>query len=438
MRWATWSRAGGLLAVLLGAACAGTPTMMPPPLAVREGMATPLDGLPESLQTSELEIFYATDRAPQDASACRYGDALGDVLRLGVATVRLGDPGWSFDELARRSVAGDDVELECTRAEEFGRLWTTVSPTDAERYAAARGTRSADDPIRAPALRFARALDERLAASRAPDVYVFVSGYNTTFQETVERFAQFSHFVRDGVFLAYSWPTRLSFLSYVEDSQKGSLSVRNLRELILFLGRHTGVRRIHLIGYSAGARILAEALLQLRLMHPDTEPDALSARLRVGRLLFPAPDLDLVYARNLELDDWQDVAEQVTVYVSGSDLGVWASARFIFGASRLGNPDFTEVDLEHLRNAEGGSFVDAAQAKQSAGSDLFGHAYWYANPWVSTDALLFLVFGLPPGERGLVLSEDGTRWVFPPDYPDRLRRVFDRLHAADQAAPTRR
>lgn len=421
----------GAVLTLLLAGCASTPVMMPPPVVVSERLVQPFDRVPESERRSDLDIFFATDRNPVDVAACRYGDERGDVLRLGVATVRFGDPGWGFEELVERSVTGQKVELECGGAEEFGRLWSTISPADRERYEVARSSRSAGDPIRAPAMRFAESVDAQLERAGIPDIYIFVPGYNTTFHETVERFAQFSHFARgSGVFLAYSWPTRLSFLSYVEDTQKGALSVRNLRELILLLGRETQVRRIHLIGYSAGAQILSEALLQLRLMHPDAEPGSLAAELRIGRLFFPAPDLDLMYARNLELDRWQDVAEKIAVYVSHDDLGVWASARFIFKAPRLGYPDrhLNDADIENLRDARGAHFVDPAQAKKSGGGgDFFGHAYWYANPWVSTDALLFLVFGLDPAERGLVRSEDGTRWLFPEDYPERLRGVVESL-----------
>jgi esterase/lipase superfamily enzyme len=426
---------GSRLVVLAGlafvlAACAGTPTMMPPPIAVSRGLAKPLDGLPEALRGSDLDVFFATDRSPDDPAACRYGDELGDMLRLGVATVRLGEPEWTWPELVERSVTGEKVPLACTGAREFGGLWSTISPTAGERYRAARDSRSPDDPVRAPARRFARAIDARLAGSPAPDVYVFVSGFNTTFEQTVERFAQFAHFARrGGVFLAYSWPTRLSFLSYVEDTQKGELSVRNLRELILFLGRETQVGRIHLIGYSAGARILAKALLEIRLLHADADPATLSEKLRIGRLLFPAPDLDLNYARNLELDRFADVAERVAIYVSEGDVGIWASARLVFNAPRLGNPfaGLTESDLEKARGAQGADFVDSAQALKSAGSDWFGHAYWYANPWVSTDALLFLLMGLPPEQRGLVRAGSDTHWAFPEDYPERLRGVMEAL-----------
>lgn len=35
--------------------------------------------------------------------------------------------------------------------------------------------------------------------------------------------------------------------------------------------------------------------------------------------------------------------------------------------------------------------------------------------------LMALRYGLPPGDRGLVLSDDLPIWTFPEDYVDRLR-----------------
>jgi esterase/lipase superfamily enzyme len=224
----------------------------------------------------------------------------------------------------------------------------------------------------------------------------------------------------------------------VEDAQSGALSVRNLRELLIFLGESTRVRRIHLIGYSAGAQVLADALLQLRLLHRSDDAEALQRRLRIGRVLYPAPDLDVMYARNLELDAVGDVAQASTIYVSRDDSALWASARLLFKAPRLGRPDnaLTQADLEKLRGEALSAFVDPGQAQRSAGrGDGFGHTYWYSNPWVSTDALLFLRYGLAPADRGLVRSDSGTYWIFPENYPLRLRDV---LWDLEQTAPEQR
>ena len=58
-----------------------------------------------------------------------------------------------------------------------------------------------------------------------------------------------------------------------------------------------------------------------------------------------------------------------------------------------------------------------------------GHGYWYQNPWVSSDVLLMIKYDLGPAERGLVRGADGAVWVFPEDYPERLRAIASRLPA---------
>lgn len=41
-----------------------------------------------------------------------------------------------------------------------------------------------------------------------------------------------------------------------------------------------------------------------------------------------------------------------------------------------------------------------------------------------------LRYGLPPGDRGLVLSDDLPIWTFPEDYVDRLRAKLIELNPA--------
>lgn len=417
-------------AALLAAGCASTTYMMPPPVAYREGLLEPFPLLAPEDATREFPVFYATDRAPDPESPCGYGDRRGDVLRLGVARVAFGEEDWTWDQIAERSVSGEKVPIACVARHEHGRLWTTIPRTSGD-YAEARASTSAADPIRAGARAFAEAVDAKLARSAHPDVYVFVSGFNTSFAETVERIGQLGHFLsRDGVFLAYAWPTRRKVLGYVGDVESGAISARNLRELLIFLSRETRARRIHVIGYSAGAQVLARALVQVRLRFADDDAQTLRRRLRFGHALFPAPDLDLMYARNLELDDVGDLFDAVTIYLTAHDLGVWASGFLYFKYPRLGNPgrELDEAEQRAWREGARSALVDPEQAQRHAGwSDFASHGYWYLNPWVSSDAMLFLRFGLPPAERGLVRDEDEAVWQFPEDYPQRLERVLGEI-----------
>ncbi|MEJ2604769.1 MAG: hypothetical protein P8172_16060, partial [Gammaproteobacteria bacterium] len=67
-------------------------------------------------------------------------------------------------------------------------------------------------------------------------------------------------------------------------------------------------------------------------------------------------------------------------------------------------------------------FVDVEDADQFDEGN--GHGYFRKSPWVSSDVLMTLRYGLAPGERGLVRREDSPIWRFPPDYLSRLERIL--------------
>ncbi len=57
---------------------------------------------------------------------------------------------------------------------------------------------------------------------------------------------------------------------------------------------------------------------------------------------------------------------------------------------------------------------------------LRSHAFWYEDPWVSGD-LLGLLLNAEPPRRGLAAqsTDAGARyWTFPPDFKDRVVRLF--------------
>jgi len=57
------------------------------------------------------------------------------------------------------------------------------------------------------------------------------------------------------------------------------------------------------------------------------------------------------------------------------------------------------------------------------------------SPWVSTDLLLTLKDGMPPGARGLAWSETDRAWTFPEDYPEEVRRLATPLGPARRDDP---
>jgi len=73
-----------------------------------------------------------------------------------------------------------------------------------------------------------------------------------------------------------------------------------------------------------------------------------------------------------------------------------------------------QISLINVTNAEG------------AGSKN-GHGYFRQSPWVSSDILMTLYYGLLPNQRGLV-EEDGLHtYTFPPDFISRLWSAIEKV-----------
>jgi hypothetical protein len=127
------------------------------------------------------------------------------------------------------------------------------------------------------------------------------------------------------------------------------------------------------------------------------------------------------------------MARRIEFYVSKDDSALRVAAWFA-GASRLGRPrldELTRDDLETLASNERLVGIDVTGVygphRLSGGSR--GHGYWVANPRVSSDVLLSMVYPFDPTWRGLDHRPGFGMWTFPDDYP---RRVGDAVY---QAAP---
>lgn len=420
---------GAVLGVAAG--CGGWKTM-PAPVGYDAKGADPFAVMPEADRSTTIDVLYATDRSRTKYRTASkwYGERRGLALRLGTATVRIGSKGASWEKVSESSRKGYRPPMELEGLEEFGKLWTTIPSSDAEDYLAAAASTSASDPIRGAENRFVEEVNARLAKSEWKEVVVYVPGFNTPFTAPVYMMAQYKHFMgRDGVFVAYSWPAKSTFLGYSKQTTTAGVSARNLRELLLLLAQRTDAEQINIISYSAGAPVMSEALLQLRLLHADDTADELRRSVRIGAAVYAGADEDLDYFRNLYLDRFNELAENITVYTSADDRGLGLSRMFTTGSARLGGAisDLSEGDLEALRQGTVTSFVDVDDAKRAeGGGDLFSHAYWYLNPWVNMDVIQVMRTNATPGERGLIREDGEALWSFPKDYPARIREIAER------------
>jgi esterase/lipase superfamily enzyme len=434
-----WSVIPALATVILIAGCSTDFQMMPTPVAYQIANMDAFRGLRSSQESTEIDVLYVTDRKPANGEDAGegYTDERGLSLRLGHALVEMGGKDAEWPDLERQSLLSKKrPTMRLGNFEEYGKLWTTIPISDAEEFAAVMDDPGPGAPVRAASQQFAADINRRLSATASDDVVVYVPGFNTTFETPILMMAQFGHFMkRDGVFIAFSWPSSTSPLGYSKQIQRREVSVRNLRELLTFLAEDTKARRIHVVTFSAGAPLVTKALLQLRLKHDGLPGEEIQSRTRLGHVIYSGADDDWEYFRNTYLDGLGDVADSITVYTSKDDKGLGMSRKFMNKNVRLGRvtDDLTRGDLEAIRKGTVTSFVDVTDAVKIGGKgDLFAHSYWYANPWVNTDVIAILAGDLKPGERGLVREEDQALWAFPEDYPARVEAIIEERRRQEQ------
>ena len=410
-----------LVVVLLLSGCASQPKnqimLMPAPDVFDQGDWDPFTDRNPIKDIPYGGILYATDREPAPKEGQYYLDDRGHVLRLGVAQVTVGKKDMTWEEARRISLLkerSEDYPLKVTDVREVGILDRSINVlTDS----------LVDiDQRQLPGEQFAAKVNAKLAISRLKDVFIYLHGYKVVFENPLLVASELWHFLGyEGVFVAFSWPSTPSTLAYFSDLETAALSSGNLRILIQYLAEKTDARRIHIIGYSAGTRVVAQALDQLALMYSDPDCKDSAKKLRIGHVILTGSDLDLHLLGSYLVDGVLDVVDDLTIYASAKDKALGMS-KWVFGHDRVGQ--IVSVDLSgaadtYLRQ---NSKLIIVNATDTPGADTGnGHAYFRQSPSTSSDILATLMFDLKPGERGLEQANGGPIWTFTADYIDRLR-----------------
>jgi esterase/lipase superfamily enzyme len=413
-------RLPAVLAAFLLAGCAPVvPHLTPTPAVIKDPRIDFERHLQPALKTTQLPVFFATTRQATDGPE-HYGNAQADGVTLGVATVRLGEPGWTWPQLVASDLASSVDEPRPGAVE----------------LVQAMGPAGRDDTLTDADRDFIASIDAQLARTPNKSVVLYVHGYRVTFDEFAVQMGSFAHYLGQGATVTFQWPTGTKFWNYVSDCPRARQSIPEIARMVALLSR-TQARQVNLLAYSCGSPLLASALAQLREQHADLDPPALQKRFRIGNVIFAASDVDLKTFAREHVKPALDLSQQVIVYFSRADRALGFSS-MIAGASRLGDPDMN--DLQELSPkelavmAENPRFqavdvTDVRGAHEMGG--MKGHGYWYANEVISTDVMLSLRFPIPPEQRCLKNKGSSRVWSIPDDYVDcvatRLLQVYPQL-----------
>jgi esterase/lipase superfamily enzyme len=245
-----------------------------------------------------------------------------------------------------------------------------------------------------------QSLRSQVKSAPSHDVFVFVHGFNSSFEDAARRTAQLAYDLDfDGTPMMYSWPSQGSTASYTVDEAAVNVSGRRLAQFLEDVVAQSGAERVHLIAHSMGNRALIEALQTWMGNH-----DARSRRKAFGQIVFTAPDVDRDYFTDV-IDSLSQTAERVTLYASDKDLALKTSEA-VHGAPRAGMAGASIITRPGLDT------IDMSAVE----GDMLGHTYFAADAGAIYDLFRLLWRNDPPPQRCGMTSRAGAAranlWLF--------------------------
>lgn len=207
--------------------------------------------------------------------------------------------------------------------------------------------------------------DEFLASVRASlaalpeahrNVFVFIHGYNTTFDEAAYRFAQVANDAQvPGVGVLFSWASMGAVPAYVYDRDSVQAARDPLERTLRDLATKTGAKKLNVFAHSMGNWLLVETLRQASL---DGDP-TFSGKL--NEIMMAAPDVDSDVFRTTLLRLGGRMPAETTLFISKDDRALAVSSRLAGGRPRVGefsHEDYikagiTVVDLSDVSTDDG-------------------------------------------------------------------------------------
>lgn len=325
-----------------------------------------------------VDVYYATDRARTGETDPNlfYGSGRGE-LEVGVATVTV-------------------PETHVPGLVEAPSIWRLEFRADPARHVVLQSVQPLD-----PSDFYGR-LGQEFAQVPEREAFVFVHGYNVTFDAAARRAAQIAYDMKfGGVPILYSWPSRGSTVGYVADTAVVQLSGRRLTRFLDDLVARSGAETIHIVAHSMGNRALTEALELMALRRSATAGDDPV----FGQVLFAAPDVDAGLFKEI-LPTIRPLAQRMTLYASEEDWALTASRKLhgdmpragIGGKTTLTAPQIDSIDMSEL------------------GEDMLAHSYFADDSSALADMMtLFWTNNAPQNRCGMysdAKSETSPVWTY--------------------------
>lgn len=245
---------------------------------------------------------------------------------------------------------------------------------------------------------FYEAVQRELAGRQvdARDCFVFVHGFNVSFDDAARRTAQIHHDLQfPGVPMFYSWPSRGGLRHYPSDRNEIGYSKEHVKQFLVGVADNIQARRIHIIAHSMGGAAVTQAIAELE--REDVIFD---------QIVLAAPDIDADVFREQLMPKLVRHGRRTTLYCSQNDLALHVSYAFN-DFPRAGDSSRGVVVAQDLDT------VDAS----GIDTDLLGHSYYGDAVRLLDDVALLLQQNLPPTSpkrhlRPLSAIQGAVYWIF--------------------------
>lgn len=249
---------------------------------------------------------------------------------------------------------------------------------------------------------FFQRVSDAVGRSRRKEVFVFIHGYNTSFEDAAIRTAQLAVDMNlDGAPIFYSWPSRASLLAYSADARTVAdrAIIDDVAAFLSDAANRTGAERVHLVAHSMGARLMLRALDSIAASTFGSPP-------MFNEVVLAAADVGIDEFDNT----WPRVsptAERFTLYASRRDRALQISTQ-INNMRRVG-------DAREMLIWDGLQTVDTT----AASGGLLGHEDFAGSALADFRAVVWL--SLAPDRRCVLQSSRttaGTYWTFGSGCPE--------------------
>jgi esterase/lipase superfamily enzyme len=408
---------------------------MPTPNLYLGQKEDPFADVPTRLQNNKVDVLYVTDREPRETKngSVKYGHKRSTSMAFGSCIVEIGkDVEWSElvknSRTKRRSVS---LPLRINQTTEHARFPSTPLSV----ISVGTGIELKPEEVKLEkeiSARLDNEIKKRLGPAKYKEAFVYIHGFNNTFEDSVFVAAELWHFMgRRGVPIVYSWPSKESLFGYGYDRESSEFTVFHFKQFLRSIAGCEDLQEIHILAHSRGTGVVASGFRELVIAaNAWREKDdrtaespgqtARSVLNKTGNVVLAAADIDMeVASQRLSAELAFMGAERVTIYLSKEDKALNLAVWLFESIGRLGELSLRIISPARMKDLEVIDRIDFIDARVTSG--FLGHAYFHSSPAVSSDLILLLRDNLSPGaEHGRPLTPDkrSTRyWSIGKGYP---------------------